>query len=257
MSNETVVYQSRMRMNEEGYEFDPWENCTEGSYNDRTTAPKEGQWIYETRQLVVKQPVELLNFSHVNENTCYWAYLMLESDKIAAITESADFHPDRLEVHINVNGVTVTAQSFDSLMGYFVESCLKSKMEKLGLHSVEAAAKIQAEKFINRLHSDFEDTAYKLNDQLRHLTDMASSIVQAHWDEPFTVKERTNLLTKAVIRNDGKEKHQSWEANLDISTFANGDSAISGHGSLDLIGYGATEAEARADLSCVLTSLFR
>lgn len=57
-----------------------------------------------------------------------------------------------------------------------------------------------------------------------------------------------------TVTNDGKEKHQSWEARTEIGGFLLPGGSCSG---TFLVGYGANEAEARENLTKVLGALER
>lgn len=195
-----------------------------------------------------------VNVTSLNESKSYWFWLLChnEDDAVSEIVNSPDYDATNLTVDIKINGVQVYADAFDTMMGIITSRVVEQLKEDQGLTSLESAAKLQARNFYKRLHGEFSEKMDDLLNQISHLGDLGSTIVQKHWDEPFYNTEKDNILSRASIVNDGKEKHQSFEAHIE-----GGEYIPEGNGTFSAVGFGANEAEARAALKKVVEALFK
>jgi hypothetical protein len=193
--------------------------------------------------------MEIVDFTK-NEKD-WWAWFTLHSkEAVEQLANSEGFNPQALNVEINVNGVSVLSKPFNKLMDTLVELATEQRIQELGLHSVTAAAKVEARSILKSMCADVEDRVGDLLNQIEQVKSGADSIINVWYDAPFLSSinaHLVSLLEKAVVTNDGKEKYQSFEASLETD-----DHGPMGSYQISATGYGATEAEARTELEKAL-----
>lgn len=85
--------------------------------------------------------METINFTHREHD--WWAWFMLHNETaVDSIIKGEGFNPEALQVNIEVNGVTVMAKDFNSMMDELVKLALEEEMQKRGLHSIIEAASV-------------------------------------------------------------------------------------------------------------------
>ena len=193
--------------------------------------------------------MEIVDFTK-NERD-WWAWFTLHSkEAVEQLANSEGFNPQALNVEINVNGVSVLSKPFNTLMDNLVALATEQRIQELGLNSVTAAAKIEARSILKSMCADVEDKVGDLLNQIEQVKSGADSIINIWYDAPFLSSINENLvslLEKAVVKNDGKEKYQSFEASLETEHHG-----PMGSYQFSAAGYGATEAEARTELEKAL-----
>lgn len=197
--------------------------------------------------------MQVLDFTQHEHDWWAW-FLTHNAAAVDSITSAEGFDPKNLEVEIKVNGVDVLAKPFNVLMQALVDMACAQQLENQGLTSIrEAGVKAGAE-VLKKLYSDFSDKSHTFMCLLEDLNSSAESMMQDFYNRGFNKnagEEMANILAKARIVNDRKEKYQSYEAHIELT-----ENSPMGHATFGATGFGANEGEARKELERIVYQTF-
>lgn len=106
----------------------------------------------------------------------------LELDQL---TDDPGFNPESMQVTIHVNDVRITHATFEAMISEFSGRMLLQRVQRARLDSFEEAVKIKAEQLLRDSIGALQDNAYKLAENLGHLADQSSTIIENVWNAPY------------------------------------------------------------------------
>ena len=106
----------------------------------------------------------------------------LELDQL---TDAPGFNPESMQVTIHVNDIRITHATFEAMISEFSGRMLMQRVQRARLDSFEDAVKLKAEQLLRDSIGALQDNAYKLAENLGHLADQSSTIIENVWNAPY------------------------------------------------------------------------
>ena len=106
----------------------------------------------------------------------------LELDQL---TDAPGFNPESMQVTIHVNDIRITHATFEAMISEFSGRMLMQRVQRAHLDSFEDAVKLKAEQLLRDSIGALQDNAYKLAENLGHLADQSSTIIENVWNAPY------------------------------------------------------------------------
>ena len=106
----------------------------------------------------------------------------LELDQL---TDAPGFNPESMQVTIQVNDVRITHATFEAMISEFSGRMLMQRVQRAHLDSFEDAVKLKAEQLLRDSIGALQENAYKLAENLGHLADQSSTIIENVWNAPY------------------------------------------------------------------------